>query len=113
MVARPKEFPETFMDEVLGATSPVARIQRGDPSMQSFLIAALAIAILTVIFALQNTTPVLVTFMFWKFEGSLALVLMLTFALGVLASLMVSIPAMLKRRAAISNQKKNVQEAER
>jgi uncharacterized integral membrane protein len=51
--------------------------------------------------------------MFWKFEGSLALVLMLTFALGVLVSLMVSIPAMLKRRAAISNQKKNIQEPER
>jgi hypothetical protein len=50
--------------------------------MQSFLIAALAIAILTAIFALQNTIPVLVTFMFWKFEGSLALVLMLTFALS-------------------------------
>ena len=101
------------MDEVLGATSPVARIQRGDLSMQSFLIAALTIAILTVIFALQNTIPVLVTFMFWEVEGSLALVLMLTFALGVLVGLMVSIPAMLKRRSAISNQKKNIQEPER
>lgn len=82
--------------------------------MQLFLIAALVIAILTVVFALQNPIPVLVTFMFWKFEGSLALVLMLTFALGALVSLMVSIPAMLKRRSAISNQKKNnVQEVER
>ena len=82
--------------------------------MQSFLIAALVIAILTVIFALQNPIPVVVTFMFWKFEGSLALVLMLTFALGALVSLLVSIPAMLKRKSAISNQKKNnVQELER
>ena len=80
--------------------------------MQSFLIAALAIAILTVIFALQNTIPVLVTFMFWKFEGSMALVLMLTFALGVLVSLMVSTPAMLKRRSANSTQKNKIQEPE-
>ena len=80
--------------------------------MQSVLIAALAIALLTVIFALQNTIPVLVTFMFWKFEGSLALVLMLTFALGVLVSLMVSIPAMLKRRSANSTQKHEIQEPE-
>ena len=52
--------------------------------MQSFLIVALGLAILTVVFALQNTVPVVVTFLIWKFEGSLAMVLMLTFALGVL-----------------------------
>lgn len=51
--------------------------------MRSFLIAALGLAILTVIFALQNAIPVGMTFLVWKFEGSLALVLMLTFALGV------------------------------
>ena len=51
--------------------------------MQSFLIAALGLAILTVIFSLQNPIPVGVTFLVWKFEGSLALVLMLTFTLGV------------------------------
>ena len=77
--------------------------------MQSFLIAALGLAVLTVVFALQNTTPVLVTLMFWEVEGSLALVLMLTFALGVLVGLMVSIPAMLKRRAALSKQKENIE----
>jgi uncharacterized integral membrane protein len=106
------EFPETFMDEVLGATSPVARIQKRGLSMQSFLIAALAIAILIVIFALQNTIPVLVTFMFWQFEGSLALVLVLTFALGVLVSLMVSFPVIVRRRSAISTQKKKIEELE-
>ena len=54
--------------------------------MQSFLIVALGLAILTVVFALQNTVPVVVSFLIWKFEGSLAMVLMLTFALGVLVS---------------------------
>jgi uncharacterized integral membrane protein len=48
----------------------------------------------------------------WKFEGSLALVLMLTFTLGVLVSLLVSIPAILKRRSAISNQQKKIAELE-
>ena len=80
--------------------------------MQSFLIAALGLAILAVIFALQNAIPVGVTFLVWKFEGSLALVLMLTFALGALVSLLVSIPAMVKRRSAISNQKKKIEELE-
>ena len=80
--------------------------------MQSFLIAALGLGILTVIFALQNAIPVGVTFLVWKFEGSLALVLMSTFALGVLVSLLVSIPAIVKRRSAISNQKKKIEELE-
>lgn len=80
--------------------------------MQSFLIAALGLAILVVIFALQNSIPVGVAFLVWKFEGSLALVLMLTFALGALVSLLVSIPAILKRRSAISNQKKKMEELE-
>jgi putative membrane protein len=80
--------------------------------MQLFLIVALGLAILAVIFALQNAIPVGVTFLVWKFEGSLALVLMLTFALGVLVSLLVSIPAILKRRSAISNQKKKMEELE-
>jgi lipopolysaccharide assembly protein A len=86
--------------------------QREDLSMQSFLIVALGLAILTVIFALQNTIPVGVTFLIWKFEGSLALVLMLTFALGVLVSFLVSIPAIVKRRSAISNQMKKIEELE-
>ncbi|MGH7848161.1 MAG: LapA family protein [Candidatus Binatia bacterium] len=80
--------------------------------MQPFLIVALGLAILTVIFALQNAIPVAVTFLAWQFEGSLALVLMLTFALGVLVSLLVSIPAIVKRRSAISNQTKKIEELE-
>ena len=80
--------------------------------MQSFLIAALALAVLTVIFALQNTIPVVVTFLLWKFEGSLAMVLILTFALGVIVSSLVSIPAIVKRRSAISHQKKKITELE-
>ena len=51
--------------------------------MQLLPIVALGLAILTVIFALQNPIPVGVTFLLWKFEGSLALGLISTFALGV------------------------------
>jgi hypothetical protein len=50
--------------------------------MQFLLIVALGLAILTVIFALQNPIPVGVTFLLWKFEGSLALVLVSIFALA-------------------------------
>jgi|SRR5688572_28057316 len=80
-----------------------------DLSIQSFLVAALGLAILTVIFALQNPIPVGVTFLVWKFEGSLALVLI---TLGVLVSLLVSIPAIVRRRSAISNRQKKIDELE-
>jgi len=80
--------------------------------MQSFLIAALGLAILTVIFALQNTIPVSVTFLVWTFEGSLPLVLMSTFALGVIVSALVSIPAIVKRKSVISTQKKKIEDLE-
>lgn len=104
------------MARLLPGSQELDKIEEGprkeDVSMQSFLIAALALAILTVIFALQNPIPVGVTFLLWKFEGSLALVLMLTFTLGVLVSLLVSIPTILKRRTAISNQQKKIGELE-
>ena len=80
--------------------------------MQSFLIAALGLAILTVIFALAKSYSRWCDFLVWTFEGSLALVLMLTFALGALVSSLVSIPAIVKRRSAISNQKKKIEELE-
>ncbi|MDP6776078.1 MAG: LapA family protein [Candidatus Latescibacteria bacterium] len=66
--------------------------------MQIYLIIALVVAILSVVFAVQNTAPVTVSLLGWKFESSLALVLLVTFALGVVTSLLVSIPAMVKRR---------------
>lgn len=47
-----------------------------------------------------------------KLEGSLALVLISTFALGVLVSLLISIPAIVKRRSAIANQSKRIAELE-
>ncbi|WP_315787945.1 LapA family protein [Fischerella sp. JS2] len=45
---------------------------------------ALLIAIAAVIFALQNSTPVLVQFLAWQAQESMALVLLLTFTFGVL-----------------------------
>jgi putative membrane protein len=81
--------------------------------MQFLLIVALGLAILTVIFALQNPIPVGVTFLLWKFEGSLALVLVSTFALArSLVSLLISIPAIVKRISAIANQTKKIAELE-
>lgn len=64
--------------------------------MQVFVFLALFIAILAVIFALQNTLPVTVSILFWKFDGSLALVLLLAMAVGALISFLASLPALVR-----------------
>jgi uncharacterized membrane protein YciS (DUF1049 family) len=81
--------------------------------MVFFLVLALAISILAGIFALQNSVPITISFLLWEFEGSLALVLLCTFALGVFVSLLVSAPAMIRKRLAVSNQNRRIAELEK
>lgn len=81
--------------------------------MVLFLVVTLLIAILAVIFALQNPSPVTVTFLTWKFESSLALVLLLTFALGVALGLVTLISALIRRSLIISSQKKKIAQLEK
>ena len=66
--------------------------------MPLFIVAALGLAIAVVIFALNNNDPIVVSFVIWEFEGSLALILLLTLALGVLVGIAVCLPAILKKR---------------
>jgi uncharacterized integral membrane protein len=78
--------------------------------MQLQLIAAIIVAILAVVFALQNAVPITVSFLTWRFESSLALVLLITVALGIIMSLLVSVPSTIKKMKLISSQKKKIQE---
>jgi len=80
--------------------------------MQLQLVVAIIIAILAVVFALQNAVPIAVSFLTWRFESSLALVLLITVALGIIMSLLVSVPSKIKRMKLISSQKKKIQELE-
>ncbi len=80
--------------------------------MQIFLVVALIIAILAVIFALQNPMPITVSLLAWQFEGSLALVLLIALTLGVLISLLVSVPTVIRRNRAITAQRKTIRELE-
>jgi lipopolysaccharide assembly protein A len=80
--------------------------------MQILIILALVIAVVAVIFALQNIAAVTVSLFFWHINGSLALVLLITLAAGVLISLLASMPGTIKRRWTISNLKKKLAAAE-
>jgi putative membrane protein len=60
------------------------------------LIAGLALGAVAVIFALQNIITIPVKFLFWQVEGSLALVLVLAVIAGVIISILVTIPEVIK-----------------
>lgn len=76
--------------------------------MQIFLLFALIIAAIAVIFALQNTAVTTVTFLFWKFNGSLALILLLALIAGAVVSILVSSPALIRDKLTIRSQKKQI-----
>ena len=74
--------------------------------MQIFLILALLIAILAVIFAVQNVALVSISFFAWNIEVSLAVALLLALAAGVLITLLLSIPGKVKGRWSSASHKK-------
>jgi putative membrane protein len=80
--------------------------------MQIFLFFALLISVLAVAFAIQNNAPTTVSFAIWKYNGSLALVLLVAVAAGALISFFVSLPSNLKTRWTIRQQRKKLTELE-
>ena len=81
--------------------------------MQLMLILGIVFAGGAVIFALQNTTIVSVSLAAWQFEGSLALVLLITLGLGVLIAGLISSPTMISRQWTAVRLRHQVTELER
>ena len=77
------------------------------------LILALAFAVVAVIFALGNTTEVTVIFMNWQVTESLALVLLVAVALGILIGVLLMLPGTIKRSLALSGEKKKLKGTEK
>lgn len=76
--------------------------------MQVFLVFALLISLFAVVFAVQNTAMVTVSFLMWDFDNSLAVVILLTVFTGVLISILMSLPGWIKNRVYLmSVRKKN------
>jgi len=61
--------------------------------MPLVLIAAIALAVLTALFAIQNATVITVSYLVWRFEASLALVLILTLGIGILIGYLATLPS--------------------
>ena len=56
--------------------------------MVIFIILLIVVAIVAV-FSVQNAAPVTITFLFWRFEASLAIVLFLTVIAGIIAGILI------------------------
>lgn len=64
--------------------------------MQLIVVLSLVVAIGAVAFALQNNVPATVTFIVWRFDSSLAMVLLISLALGALIMALLSTPMVLR-----------------
>lgn len=80
--------------------------------MQIMLILGIGFAIAAVMFALQNNLPVTVAFAIWRFEGSLAVVLLLALGLGAVIAGLVSSPAVIKGQWLTSRLRRQVSDLE-
>lgn len=79
--------------------------------MRFGLLFSLLLAILAVIFALQNPQPMDVNLLFFETEGSTALILIVTFGLGVVVGLLSTLPTQLRTRRKLKKLQKS-QESE-
>jgi len=72
------------------------------------LILALAFAVVAVIFALQNPTMVTVSMFGYPFEGSLALVILVAVAVGILIGVLVMTPGRIKSSLSNARNRKKI-----
>lgn len=77
--------------------------------MQFLILLGFAIALFAILFALQNPTLVLVNFFVWQFQNPLALVILVTLAMGLLAGILLSMPAIVRRSWRIGGLKKQLE----
>jgi uncharacterized integral membrane protein len=76
--------------------------------MQLLLIFGIGFAIAAVAFALQNNVPVTVSLLFWSFDSSLAMVLLLAIGLGAIIAGLVSSPTVIKGQWATARLRRQV-----
>jgi lipopolysaccharide assembly protein A len=70
----------------------------GIKPMHFLLVVGVVLAIGVVGFALQNNVPATVNFAVWSFNGSLAVVLLIAFGMGIIIAGLMSSPGMIKCR---------------
>ena len=80
--------------------------------MPLMLILAIALAILTALFAIQNAAVITVSFLIWEFEASLALVLILTLGVGALIGYLATLPRSWRKSSELRQTRRRQSELE-
>ena len=71
---------------------------------------ALVIIVVAALFALQNSQIIQVGFFLWRFEGPLVIVLLMTFAAGILAGWLAAIPSSWKKSRQLAELKRELRQ---
>lgn len=61
------------------------------------IVLVVAIIAVIAVFSVQNADPVAISFLFWKFEASLAIVIFLSVLSGVVIAAIISLPGKIRR----------------
>ena len=80
--------------------------------MQFFIVLALLIAIAIILFALQNSAIVTVSLLSFHYDGSLALILVVVFTLGLFVGILISVPSLVRKSSDVREQKRRVKQLE-
>ena len=80
--------------------------------MQRSLIFALILAIIVVIFALQNSDTVTVKLWFWEVQSSVALVMLIILLIGAILGVMFSLPSIFKKNKKIEDLEEQIRKLE-
>ncbi len=73
-------------------------------------ILAIIVGVVAVIFALSNVAVVSVEFLLWDFEASLAIVVLISFLLGIMATLIMVLPSVWRKSTEVRKHKKQTQQ---
>jgi uncharacterized integral membrane protein len=81
--------------------------------MTGVLIVAIALAALVAIFAIQNSSVIMVSFLAWHWEASLALILILVLGTGILIGYLAGLPSAWKNKSELRQQRREISELEK
>lgn len=73
------------------------------------LIAGLGIALLILVFAIQNAVKVSVVFLLWRLDASLTAVIASCFVMGAVIGVLITVPAVLRERILAGRLRKQVE----
>jgi uncharacterized integral membrane protein len=76
--------------------------------MRFTVIIALIIVVIVAFFAMQNSQLIQIDFLLWSFEGPLVIVLLITFAAGILSGWLTAIPSTMKKSRQVAELKREL-----